>query len=735
MNETLSLGLILEEEKQSSTAKKSDVSSKSEEANNSIEPQESDVSPEPEEPQELNESQESSEKPESKEESKHKEELEPKVTKSAEQTSENYRVFARKYRPKTFDDLYGQDAMVQTLSNAFELGRIAQAWMLTGVRGVGKTTTARILARALNIEIPGEISEPTIKLDKIGVHCEAIMEGRHVDVIEMDAASHTGINDIREITDSARYQPASARYKVFLIDEVHMLSNAAFNGLLKTLEEPPDHVKFIFATTEIRKVPITILSRCQRFDLRRIDAEEIIKLLRHISDTESIEISDEALMLIARAGEGSARDSLSLLDQAVAHGTGKIDADTVRTMMGLADRARIIDLIEFIIKGDVANALAEFQSQYNSGADPAIILTDLADFIHLITRMKVIPNSSENIAITESERKRGTTLSDQLSIRILSRIWQILLKGIPEVQQAPKPLAAAEMVLVRLCYSADLPSPEDAFKLFQQGKLPDVSQVPIDSESNQSSKGSKDASETTTNTERKTEPTADVNQEQETTISADESDSSTTSVENGEENSEPDTKSEVANNSENIEEQAVSDSNEESNATNSTNPTEADITQTNESSTEQQTEVMNSAEVDDIEKKKLTIESLEQVAELCSEKKDLKLLNAVETLLRPVSVEAGKIEVESQNSLPANITRELSQKLTDWTGEDWEVIVTEKSGSPTLRELKETLKKEAIESASQDNVVAEILGSFDGAKATEVRKTNTTSLDLATVSS
>ena len=732
MNETLSLGLIPEEDEQSSTTQKSDASSESEEANNSIEPHESDVTPEPEEPKASNESKKSDAKPESK---KPKEESKPKVTKSSEKTSENYRVFARKYRPKTFDDLYGQDAMVQTLSNAFELGRIAQAWMLTGVRGVGKTTTARILARALNIEIPGEISEPTIKLDKMGVHCEAIMEGRHVDVIEMDAASHTGINDIREITDSARYQPASARYKVFLIDEVHMLSNAAFNGLLKTLEEPPDHVKFIFATTEIRKVPITILSRCQRFDLRRIDAEEIIKLLRHISDAESIEISDEALVLIARAGEGSARDSLSLLDQAVAHGTGKIDADSVRAMMGLADRARIIDLIEFIIKGDVANALSEFQSQYNSGADPAIILTDLADFIHLITRMKVIPNSSENIAITESERERGTTLSDQLSIRILSRVWQILLKGIPEVQQAPKPLAAAEMVLVRLCYSADLPSPEDAFKLFQQGKLPDVNQVPIDSENKQSSEGSKDASETTTNTERKTEPTADVNQEQETTISADESDSSTTSVENGEENSEPNTNSEAANNSGNIEEQAVSDSNEEPNATNTTSQTVADITQANDSSTEQQTEVMNSAEVDDIEKKKLTIESLEQVAELCSEKKDLKLLNTVETLLRPVSIEAGKIEVESQNSLPANITRELSQKLTDWTGEDWEVVASDKSGSPTLRELKETLKKEAIESASQDNVVAEILGSFDGAKATEVRKINTTSLDLATVRS
>jgi DNA polymerase-3 subunit gamma/tau len=255
-----------------------------------------------------------------------------------------YRVLARKYRPKTFEDLVGQEPMVQTLENAFDTGRIAQAWMLTGVRGVGKTTTARILARGLNYEVPGEADKPTVKLTQEGTHCKAIMEGRHVDVIEMDAASHTGISDIREIIDAARYRPATARYKVYIIDEVHMLSNAAFNGLLKTLEEPPEHVKFIFATTEIRKVPITVLSRCQRFDLRRIDQSKLIGLLRRISDAEGIQISDEALMLIARAGEGSARDSLSLLDQAMAHGSGAIEADDLRQMLGLADRARVIDL-------------------------------------------------------------------------------------------------------------------------------------------------------------------------------------------------------------------------------------------------------------------------------------------------------------------------------------------------------------------------------------------------------
>ncbi len=382
-----------------------------------------------------------------------------------------YRVLARKYRPCTFDDLYGQEPMVQTLKNAFETGRIAQAWMLTGVRGVGKTTTARILARGLNYDVPGEIDKPVIHLKKIGTHCQAIMEGRHVDVIEMDAASHTGIDDIREITEAARYRPASARYKVYIIDEVHMLSRSAFNGLLKTLEEPPEHVKFIFATTEIRKVPVTVLSRCQRFDLRRIESSTLVSLLRGISGKEEIEISDDALALIARAGEGSARDCLSLLDQAIAHGAGCIEANEVRQMLGLADRSRVIDLFEHVMRGDIASALDELKVQYCVGADPAVVLSDLADFTHLVTRLKAVPKAGEENSVTESERQRGRDFSDKLSMRILSRTWQILLKGINEVQNAPKPLAAADMVLVRLCYASDLPDPEEALKLLKSGKF------------------------------------------------------------------------------------------------------------------------------------------------------------------------------------------------------------------------------------------------------------------------
>ena len=295
----------------------------------------------------------------------------------------HYRVLARKYRPQSFADLIGQEPMVRTLTNAFRTGRIAQAYMLTGVRGVGKTTTARILARALNYSVPGKIDQPTIEMDELGEHCAAIMEGRHIDVIEMDAASHTGIDDIREIIEASRYKPAVARYKVYIIDEVHMLSKQAFNGLLKTLEEPPEHVKFVFATTEVRKVPVTVLSRCQRFDLRRIEAGRLIELMRGIAAKEGVDVDQEALVMLARAAEGSARDSLSLLDQAIAHASGTVEADAVRAMLGLADRALVIDLFGDLMRGAIADALARLKDLYEVGADPAVVLEDLAAFTHL----------------------------------------------------------------------------------------------------------------------------------------------------------------------------------------------------------------------------------------------------------------------------------------------------------------------------------------------------------------
>ena len=383
----------------------------------------------------------------------------------------SYRVLARKYRPATFDDLIGQDAMVRTISNAFESGRIPQAWILTGVRGVGKTTTARILARALNYQLPdGSISGPSIKMPTLGIDCQAIMESRHVDVLEMDAASHNGVDDIRQINDAVRYAPVSARYKVYILDEVHMLSGPAFNALLKTLEEPPPHAKFIFATTEIRKVPVTVLSRCQRFDLRRVDAGALVAHLEGIAGKEGIAAEAEALALIARAAEGSVRDALSLFDQAIAHAAGPVRAEDVRTMLGLADRTRVIDLFEALMKGDIAGALKELRDQYDSGADPAVVLTDLAEFTHFVTRMKVVPAVADDRSLAESERTRGRAFAAALSMRVLARTWQMLFKGLPEVQTAPKPIAAAEMVLVRIAYAADLPTPDEVIRTLTNGE-------------------------------------------------------------------------------------------------------------------------------------------------------------------------------------------------------------------------------------------------------------------------
>jgi DNA polymerase III subunit gamma/tau len=385
-----------------------------------------------------------------------------------------YRVLARKYRPARFEDVIGQDAMVRTLSNAFDLERIHQAYILTGVRGVGKTTTARILARAFNYELPARagrpaVTRPAIHLPELGVHCQAIIESRHADVIEMDAASHTGIDDVREIIESVRYKPIMARTKVYIIDEVHMLSKQAFNGLLKTLEEPPDHVKFVFATTEIEKVPLTVRSRCQRFDLRRVDAGVLTGYLASICAKEAVAIEDEALSLIARAAEGSVRDALSLLDQAIAHGAGlpgAIAADALRAMLGLADRGRIVDLFEVLLRGQMAEALGILKELYDFGADPSEVLAGLAEFVHLVARLKLVPDAAQDPSLTPEERTRGQQFSQLLSMPVLTRAWQLLLKGLREVKDSPRPLAAADMVLVRIGFAADLPTPDEALRKF-----------------------------------------------------------------------------------------------------------------------------------------------------------------------------------------------------------------------------------------------------------------------------
>ncbi|MCB9947053.1 MAG: DNA polymerase III subunit gamma/tau [Rhodospirillaceae bacterium] len=380
-----------------------------------------------------------------------------------------YRVLARTYRPSTFAELIGQDALVRTLTNAIASGRLAHAFILTGVRGVGKTTTARILARALNCTGPDGSGGPTAEPCGVCDNCKAITGDRHVDVLEMDAASRTGIGDIREIIESVRYAPVMARNKIYIIDEVHMLSTAAFNGLLKTLEEPPPHVRFIFATTEIRKVPVTVLSRCQRFDLRRVDQPVLESHFTAIAAKEGMGVEAEAIAMIARAADGSVRDGLSLLDQAIALGDGTVRAAQVREMLGLADRSRILDVFAHAMAGEAVAALDVLADLHNAGAEPLAVLHDLLEVTHALTRAKLVPAALGDRAVPEEERKRTGTLVEGLSIPVLNRAWQMLLKGIDDVQTAPAPAAALEMVVIRLIHAAGLPTPGEAVRALEGG--------------------------------------------------------------------------------------------------------------------------------------------------------------------------------------------------------------------------------------------------------------------------
>ena len=578
-------------------------------------------------------------------------------------TGAAYRVLARKYRPKDFTDLMvGQEPMVRTLTNAFETGRIAQAYMLTGVRGVGKTTTARILARALNYKTE-TVDRPTIDLKIPGEHCQAIMEGRHVDVIEMDAASHTGIDDIREIIEQVRYRPVSARYKVYIIDEVHMLSTAAFNGLLKTLEEPPEHVKFIFATTEIRKVPITVLSRCQRFDLRRISASDLVGLFSTISAKEGIEVEPEALAMIARAAEGSARDGLSLLDQAIAHGGGAVETVAVRAMLGLADRARVVDLFQHIVKGDVAAALQEFGAQYEAGANPVVVLTDLADFTHLVTRLKYVPDSADDPSLSEVERVRGREFAENVAVTTLSRLWQMLLKGIAEVETAARPAGAAEMVLIRLAHAAHLPSPEEAARRIAEIANGDGGNSrPAPSGGNG---GGAQASMT--------------------------SNVSARALESGPARAAP-----------------------------------ASVTMLRPVAQAPQPLTVGRVEeapvpVPQAAEPKVKVTSLSDISELCTKNRDFKLKAQLRAFIRPVKLEPGRIELSLVRDAPKSVIGDLQNRLLEWTGIRWMVILSREEGGPTLAEEEENAREARFTDARQDPDVAAILSRFPGARITDVR--------------
>jgi len=575
------------------------------------------------------------------------------------ETGSPYRVLARKYRPASFDDLIGQEAVVRTVSNAFETGRIPQAWILTGVRGVGKTTTARILARALNYELAdGSVKGPTIHMPALGVHCQAIMESRHMDVLEMDAASHTGVDDVRQINDSVRYAPASARYKVYIIDEVHMLSTAAFNAFLKTLEEPPEHAKFVFATTEIRKVPVTVLSRCQRFDLRRVDTDVLMAHLAGIAAKENVEAEPEALGIIARAAEGSVRDSLSLLDQAIAHAAGVVRADAVRQMLGLADRTRIIDLFDALARGDIAAAFSEFRDQYDTGADPVIVLSDLAEFVNFVTRVKIVPATADNVALGETERRRGREFATKLSMRVLSRMWQMLLKGITEVQGATRPMAAAEMVLVRIAYVADLPTPDEAIRMIEQGG--NATAIPA---------GSPARAATAASVSSSVGPMG----------------SSTVASPPSQFRSQP----------------VISRASAESLP---------------------RAQMAPAAEEAQPATPALRITSFPQLIALAAEKRDLLTKTALEADVRLVRIEDGRLELAMERSAARSLVSELSRKLEQWTGRRWTVIVSNEAGQPTIRAQNELQKSQRERAAEADPRVQEVLARFPGAKVVEVRR-------------
>jgi DNA polymerase-3 subunit gamma/tau len=574
------------------------------------------------------------------------------------QAGQHYRVLARKYRPSSFDDLIGQEAVVRTVSNAFETGRIPQAWILTGVRGVGKTTTARILARALNYELPdGSVKGPTIHMPVPGVHCQAIMESRHMDVLEMDAASHTGVDDVRQINDSVRYAPASARYKVYIIDEVHMLSTAAFNAFLKTLEEPPEHAKFVFATTEIRKVPVTVLSRCQRFDLRRVDADVLMAHLANIAARENVEAEPEALGIIARAAEGSVRDSLSLFDQAIAHAAGLVRADAVRQMLGLADRTRVIDLFDSLVRGDIAGAFKEFREQYDTGADPIVVLSDLAEFVNFVTRVKIVPATADNLAFGETERRRARDFATKISMRVLSRMWQMLLKGITEAQGATRPAAAAEMVLVRIAYVADMPTPDEAIRMLEQngGAAP----VIAGSAMPRGAQGSGSSS----------------------------SGSSTPSV-----------------------------------SSMQSSPARATSVPRASAEASARPQMIAPASGAQPAAAALRIASFPELVALAGEKRDLLTKSALEADVRLVRIEDGRLEVTLERSAARTLINDLSRKLEQWTGRRWTVIVSNEAGRPTLRSQNEMQKNERERAAESDPRVKEVLARFPGAKVVEVRK-------------
>jgi len=576
----------------------------------------------------------------------------------AEESTSAYRVLARKYRPQTFAALIGQEPMVRTLENAIASGRLAHAFILTGVRGVGKTTTARLIARALNCIGADGSGGPTTEPCGICEPCTAIAESRHVDVLEMDAASHTGVDDIREIIDGVRYAPVSARYKIYIIDEVHMLSKSAFNALLKTLEEPPEHVIFIFATTEIRKLPVTVLSRCQRFDLRRVESERLIAHFAEICEKEDAEVDAAALRMIARAAEGSVRDGLSLLDQAIAHGAGRVAEEQVRDMLGLADRAQVLDLARAVFAGKVPDALELLRSQYDRGADPAIVLSDLLETMHWLTRLKVSPDAAE-ASVPEAEKTQGVEMAGALAMADISRAWQMLLKGLQEVRSAPSPISAAEMVLIRLAYAAELPSPGEALRALETSSSGASAQ-------GGGKAGAPAATASPASSELRSPPAGGGSGGEGAPVQA------AAGMDGGG----------------NVLAFAQPASQQE--AAPSPDPMPADF---------------------------------EALIALFHARREPVLATALKDDVRLVEYRPGRLVINPSIRQRPTFAGRLRDCLEQWTGCDWQIVISDEAGEPSLRE-KELAREAALrKQAEADPRVQDLLAAFPGATLVEVRKT------------
>ncbi len=605
-----------------------------------------------------------------------------------------YRVLARTYRPQKFSELIGQEALVRTLSNAMRTGRIAHAFLLTGIRGVGKTTTARIIARALNCIGPDGTGEPTPEPCGECEHCRAIADGRHIDILEMDAATHTGIDDIRELVDSVRYAPTSARYKVYIVDEVHMLSEKAFNGLLKTLEEPPPQTLFIFATTEVRKVPITVLSRCQRFDLRRIEADVLAKYFRTIADREKIEIDDAALALICRAAEGSARDGLSLLDQAIALGGGAvITAEAVQDMLGLADRKRMLDLYEHMMRGRLKEALAGLADLYERGSEPEAVVQDLLEITHWLTRQKVA-GDDEEVGASAWDAARGKEMAKALSHGTLSRAWQMLLKGLDDLRIAPSPLLAAEMLLVRLAHAADLPTPEMLLKITQgSGGAGGAGST---SSGEKKSDGSRsDVAAAASEPASPVAPTPKPVDEAPTTPAA------------------------VAAKSEPASEAPVKAA--------PIAPPVNGVLAVLPDDEGHATAYVNGVPAEPVNE--VRVAQFEDAVLLFKKHGKPLLYGWLHGQARLVHFEPGKIELERGDMMLSERRQEMASLLREWTGEPWQVVEVDGPGAPSLTEQEAIAKEQRLAELADDPRVKPLLESFPGAQIIDVRLKDPTTND------